>query len=327
MKAATSERRDDIAGRVSPSRLRGAVAAARCGCLADGLVGQDVDGDARRFAHQPIDDRAVAKLEPSGAGRLADDELGRAHVVEERLEAFDDVRSRDACDVGPELGGELHVLRDLLPLLGREAERARRFDIDRGPRRALRVGQALGGADKGFGARQLADRNHDPFARRPIAGERMRPHIIEHLRVDGLRRAAKRQLAKSRQVRLGEEVAERPGRLLGDVDLALLQALDQLVGRDIDDLDLGFLDDAVRHRLAHPDLREGCDDIVEAFDVLDVQGREDIDAGRKQLLDVLPALGVAAAGRVGVGELVDQRELRLPRLGSRRRPSPTELRP
>ena len=37
-------------------------------------------------------------------------------------------------------------------------------------------------------------------------------------------------------------MAERPRRLVGDVDLALLQPLDQLVGRDVDDLDLGLLE-------------------------------------------------------------------------------------
>ena len=44
--------------------------------------------------------------------------------------------------------------------------------------------------------------------------------------------------------------------------------------------------------------------------MLDVDRGEDVDAGREQLLDVLVALGVAAAGRVGVGQLVDQRHLR-----------------
>jgi hypothetical protein len=46
--------------------------------------------------------------------------------------------------------------------------------------------------------------------------------------------------------------------------------------------------------------------------VLDVDGAVHIDAGIQQLLDVLVALGVAAAGNVGVGELVDQNEARPP---------------
>ena len=88
-----------------------------------------------------------------------------------------------------------------------------------------------------------------------------------------------------------------------------LRPLDQVVGRDVDHLDVvGALEDRVRHRLAHPDAGDPGDDVVQALDVLDVQRRVDVDAGGEQLLDVLVALGVAAAGGVGVGELVDERE-------------------
>ena len=44
--------------------------------------------------------------------------------------------------------------------------------------------------------------------------------------------------------------------------------------------------------------------------MLDVQRRVDVDAGGEQLLDVLVALGMAAARRVGVGQLVDQHQAR-----------------
>ncbi|CUS44389.1 hypothetical protein MGWOODY_Smn1161 [hydrothermal vent metagenome] len=105
-------------------------------------------------------------------------------------------------------------------------------------------------------------------------------------------------------------MAECASRLGGDIDLAVLQPLDELVGRDIDDLDLRVLQDAVGHRLAHPNPGEAGDHVVEAFDMLDVEGREDVDAGVEQFLDILPALGVAAALDIGVGELVDQHERR-----------------
>ena len=51
----------------------------------------------------------------------------------------------------------------------RNALRARRFDIHRGPRRAQRVGDALGGAHQPVRAGQLADRDDDPLAARPGA--------------------------------------------------------------------------------------------------------------------------------------------------------------
>ena len=46
--------------------------------------------------------------------------------------------------------------------------------------------------------------------------------------------------------------------------------------------------------------------------MLDVEGREDVDAGVEQLLDVLPALRVARALGVRVGQLVDEEQARPP---------------
>ena len=73
------------------------------------------------------------------------------------------------------------------------------------------------------------------------------------------------------------------------------------------------LQHAVGHGLAHGDAGDARDDVGEAFEMLDVERRPDVDAGVEQFLDVLPALGMAAVGRVGVGEFVDDDELGLAR--------------
>ena len=49
---------------------------------------------------------------------------------------------------------------------------------------------------------------------------------------------------------------------------------------------------------------------LQAFQMLHVERRVDADAGLQQLHDVLPALGVRHAGRVGMGQLVDEDQLR-----------------
>jgi len=98
-----------------------------------------------------------------------------------------------------------------------------------------------------------------------------------------------------------------------DVDLALAQALDEVLGRQVDELDLvGALEDLVRQGLAHPDARDLRHHVVEAFEMLDVERGVDVDAGRQKFFDVLVALGVPAARRVGVCQLVDQEQLRPP---------------
>ena len=102
--------------------------------------------------------------------------------------------------------------------------------------------------------------------------------------------------------------------LLGDIDLALLQPLDQIIRRKVDQLDgVGAVEHLVRHGLAHPHMGDLRDHVVEAFDVLDVDGGIDVDAMGQQFLDVEIALGVAAAGRVGMGKFVDKGDLRSPR--------------
>ena len=55
------------------------------------------------------------------------------------------------------------------------------------------------------------------------------------------------------------------------------------------------------------------DHVVEALDVLDIDRGIDVDAARQQFLDIEIALGMTAAGGVGVGEFVDQRDLRAAR--------------
>ena len=104
---------------------------------------------------------------------------------------------------------------------------------------------------------------------------------------------------------------QRRARLLGHVDLALVQALDQFARRQVDQHDVAqAIEERVGHRLADAHAGDLRDDVVEALEVLDVDRRVDVDAGVEQLLDVLLAALVAAAGDVAVGEFVDQRHPR-----------------
>ena len=81
----------------------------------------------------------------------------------------------------------------------------------------------------------------------------------------------------------------------------------QLVGRQVDELHLvGPVEHGVRHGFLDADAGDAADDVVQALEVLDVERGVDVDAGVEQLLDVVPALGMARAFDVGVRELVDQ---------------------
>src|ERR1700730_4917566 len=107
---------------------------------------------------------------------------------------------------------------------------------------------------------------------------------------------------------------ERALGLLGDVDLTFLEALYQVVRREIDKLDrVGAVEDPIGNRLAHAHPGDLRNDVVQALDVLNVDGGIDVDTAVKQLLDVHAALRMPAAGRIGVGELIDQHNLWFPR--------------
>ena len=142
----------------------------------------------------------------------------------------------------------------------------------------------------------------------------MRLHIAHHLLIDPLRGAAQREFAQRGQIAGREIVADRAFGLVRHIDLAVAQPLDQIVRRQVDQLDVvGLVDDRVRHRLAHADAGDARDDVVQAFDVLDIERGVDVDAGGDQFLDIHVALGMPAARRVGVRQLIDQRQLRAAR--------------
>ncbi len=87
---------------------------------------------------------------------------------------------------------------------------------------------------------------------RPRHADPLGRAIAVHRRVDTLGGLAQRQFAQRDQVALAEEVVERDAHALGHVDLALAQPLQQVVGRQVDQLDfVGRLEHRVGHGLLH----------------------------------------------------------------------------
>ena len=82
----------------------------------------------------------------------------------------------------------------------------------------------------------------------------------------------------------------------------------------VDQLQLvGAAHDRIRHGLALRRARDARDDVVQRFEMLDVDRRDHVDPGVEQLLHVLPALLVPRSRSVGVCVLVDQHDVRPPR--------------
>ncbi len=222
-----------------------------------------------------------------------------------------DVLSGQCDDLRTEALGQAQGLGDPIALRVTEVQVAAGLDMDRCPGSLQVVRHALGEAHDICAGGSAADAGEHSLAGRPRARDRVRLHIAHHLRVDALRGAAQREFPERGQIALGEIVPDSTFGLLRHIDLAVPQALDQIVWCQVDDLDVvGLVDDRIWHRLAHADTGDAGDHIVQAFDVLHIERCVDIDTGGDQFLDIHVAFWMAAAWRVGVREFIDQRQLR-----------------
>ncbi len=159
--------------------------------------------------------------------------------------------------------------------------------------------------DQGAAALAAADRDQHILRSGPDGSPRA-PNRLCH--------QPKRDLAQRSQVARSEEVGEGRLHLVRCVHVAVAHPLAQGLRRDVDELDLvGLVEHSIGEGLAHGDARDVLRKILDRFEVLHVDGGDHVDARREDLLDVLVALLVAHAGRIGVGELVHKSHLRMAR--------------
>ncbi len=232
-----------------------------------------------------------------------------------RARVFDDERhrvlARQDRRLRAELVGELDRAQDALALRRREALQGGRLDVDGGPLDTELGGEARGAPHEVVASGARTDAAQERRLGLPDPIDRLVGAIGLDVVLDAVRGAAQRELAQRHQVALAEEVARRALDLLGNVHLAGLEAGEQIVGGDVDQHHLvGIVEERVRNGFPDRDAGDAADDVVQAFEMLDVERREDVDAGRQQLLDVLPTFRMTRSLDVGVGELVDQDQRR-----------------
>ena len=129
--------------------------------------------------------------------------------------------------------------------------------------------------------------------------------------IDPVGGTAQRQLAQGDQVALAKEVLNSPLGLAADIDFPFIEPLAEIVRGQVDQ---HYVVGGVEKRIGDgfTDLHAGdaADDVVQALEVLDVNGGKHVDAGFQQLFDVLPAFRMTGAGRVAVRQLIDQDQRR-----------------
>ena len=207
--------------------------------------------------------------------------------------------------------GELDRAQDALALRRGQPLQCGRLDVDGGPLDAELGGEARRAPHEVVAPGARTDAAQERCFGLPDAVDRLVRAIGLDVVLDAVRGAAQRELAQRHQVALAEEVARRALDLLGKVHLAGLEAGEQIVGGNVDQHHLvGIVEERVRNGFPDRDAGDAADDVVQAFEMLDVERREDVDAARQQLFDVLPSLGMARSVDVGVRELVDQDQRR-----------------
>ncbi len=264
-------------------------------------------------ADDAVHDRCLQNFAPAAPGWFAHHDLGDVvprGVFHDRIGYID---GGDGCHLASQAFSQAQVAPDMLPVLPNMATVCRCLDVDREPLSLQLFSQTAGGADQLFAVGAAADADQQPFRRRPGPGNGLGLHVGPHLVVHPGGGAAQGQLPQGHQVAGPEKLLDGPGSLLrrcrlcpscsrcsrssGGMSTSLISTARSsrrsgTVSRTVDAGDLGH-------------------DVVEALEMLDVDRGVDIDAGRQNLLHILPALFVPRTGGVGMGQLVHQDDLRL----------------
>src|SRR5262249_14127863 len=132
-------------------------------------------------------------------------------------------------------------------------------------------------------ARRPGDGDHHPLPGLPRLGDAVALPVALQLVVDPVGHPQQGQLPQGGQVAGPEVVGQGSVDLLGRVDVAVGHAPAQGLGGHVDQLDLvGVADDLVGDRLPLAHAGDALDDVVDRLEVLDVDRRDDVDAGVEQ---------------------------------------------
>ena len=194
-----------------------------------------------------------------------------------------------------------------------ELEHGRRFHRNDHPFGVHRIRESFTEPHQLVGLLIGSDRHQEPVAGEPRLGCPLLAVVGASRRVNAIGGTTQRELAQGNQVRLPEKLLDSWGRVTGAIDRSRPQPREEFGGWQVDQLDLvGLIENAIRNGFRLPLARNPLDDVVQAFQVLDVERGPYVDSRGAQLLDVLPSLRMARraapAEPIGVGELIDQQQ-------------------
>ena len=126
-----------------------------------------------------------------------------------------------------------------------------------------------------------------------------------------IRRPPEGNFPQGRKIIQGKKMIHRRAGLLRTVYLPLLQPFQKIRRLNIHKLHLiRLIENKVRDPFLYSDSCYGSHDIIQAFQMLHIDRGIYADSFLQQLLNILITLGMAAAGRIRMGKLIHQQQLR-----------------
>ena len=158
------------------------------------------------------------------------------------------------------------------------------------------IGLAASAADHRGCIRARRDADQNALLRSVELLDALPPQVGFELMIDHVGGQHQRNLAELRKVMLLFDVAR-----------------DAIFRRRVHQFDLiGGADEGLRHRILNRLAADRLDLRLPLLHVLQIDRSHHRNAGSEQILDILPALRVLAAGRIAVSQAVDQADLRVP---------------
>ena len=189
-------------------------------------------------ARQPV--RFASPIDDAG-------DVAQARVLEQRVGGR---RAVERHRFGAERFGEAQDIDAPVALAFRQLEQLRRLDRHHEPLGVERIGKALADAHQLFGLAVRRDGDQESIARQPGSRGGRLARELQRRRIHPVGGAAQRELAQRQQVGLAEEALGGRADPVGDIHLAGLEPRQQVVGRQVDQLDfVRFVEYAIRQRL------------------------------------------------------------------------------
>src|SRR5579859_1464828 len=275
-------------------------------------------------AQQAIDDGTSYQLFPVAACWLAQHQLGYLPFVSDLHQLARDIGAAGADHFGTQVFGEqgmfLQAALCLFPIsfslpsifepadkFAGEGQVALRLDADSDKicAQAMRESPGIPYDLACMGPRIEA--HHDALAGHAVLTDAMLGHVLLELRFGLLGDAAQRQFAQRCQVAFAKKVVQRSLDAFRRIDVAMLHALAQSMRRNVDQLHFfSLVENPIGQGFAYTYTRDARHQVIETFQVLDVQCRDNINARFENLLHVLIAFRVPGAGYVSMRQFIDQ---------------------